>query len=1191
MNEIVKLIGFYGGIDQDRDEKFLEDGDYISASNLWTEIIESTEKNDMVRLNTLLSSTSEIISIEGVYTFDPAAGRCIKAVVFDDFAYLFLQNLSNLHLMRLEYQPDNTLFQQYLGAYPLSLAPGNRHISAWIMDKSTQLESGNHLLYWVYPGTSPKRIDVNRAIQFVAGNTDPSEAYLTLDDSAYELAVAPHLSTLEWRWSANSQKPKGNLKGDCYRFSVQYEYSSGERSRYGPLSTSARFARNSMNSGSPSVGFSNPNAGTVVVPEIYSFNEIILSVNTGGQDVKKARVAVFVDNDPPLEFAVINVSQLVDQFIEVVYDGQHNSVNIPSFMYQENFSSVPKKCDAGAFIGGVSDQSDVIVLGGNIEDGYPIDKVLNMRIESELIAPYNLPDGGFGINNGNFTYTTISWQIEPGGLVLNLQLEIDLVGEFVAANIGRVFVILFGTTTSSIGSIGEAQVFYRTTITQGDITNGIVSFRNRILAEMTDSGYEEVFASITAIDTANLQFTLLSGPVTGYNLSAAWHDPYTVDIQNKRGDVSDYVIVYYDRAGRELVLRDNVTVEPTEEYFQETGNGGIYTPYDYQIERDFKRRPMFNIYHTPPEGMVAYQIAASYGIKKAAHISQWYNPIALVAPASNGGNLGLTLNRISVIEAYLGLYEEDFLPAPGMVAVNLATGAEYAILAYDESTDLLTIACSSVSEWPFSTAYLEIYVPNTTGNDRIYQAISPVLPILDPLSAGRRHAGYTYNGIGGADQVVPPGAPAPANVRFVNGDVRELSTRFEMANYNYVTGTRNRISELYGRNHLFNSDSDETTDISRYRWSDVFIRNGINGLSSFRPLNLNDLPVNAGPITWMGALGYRFKIFQHDLLTTAYIGRTVTTDADGGNGFLLLKTELFGTIRSSEIITGTKHPESVQVVDNDIYYWDDNRRKFHRDDMNGPSTDPLAGINGLEEELHRFLNTVSPLGTENLIVTGYSDRYGMYIIHPCYHNVVNFLYPRSVYPVVSLFEKGALAYSTKENRWKSFIDWKGDAFFETNVNFGFTNANGVVTAAKGADHMSLNGDTEDYQPATLTFVMNEAKDAIKLFKYIRLYGLGKWIAGSSSLNDSPITIPPSNNSPIGMRSRISEANWEDIEGVRCATFKCDMNDPLFDDEVKALLNGRDLRGDVLIVELSILDISKKCHIDMVRIGANPSKIT
>lgn len=92
----------------------------------------------------------------------------------------------------------------------------------------------------------------------------------------------------------------------------------------------------------------------------------------------------------------------------------------------------------------------------------------------------------------------------------------------------------------------------------------------------------------------------------------------------------------------------------------------------------------------------------------------------------------------------------------------------------------------------------------------------------------------------------------------------------------------------------------------------------------------------------------------------------------------------------------------------------------------------------------------------------------------------------------------------------------------------------------------------------IDFVANQEPENDKYYFTMKIDSTGRWGVPS-------ITTLPNERYPNGMRSRLHENNFDlDDKGKYWADFFFDMNDPQFDNQLQALMEGRTLHGGILI---------------------------
>lgn len=103
-------------------------------------------------------------------------------------------------------------------------------------------------------------------------------------------------------------------------------------------------------------------------------------------------------------------------------------------------------------------------------------------------------------------------------------------------------------------------------------------------------------------------------------------------------------------------------------------------------------------------------------------------------------------------------------------------------------------------------------------------------------------------------------------------------------------------------------------------------------------------------------------------------------------------------------------------------------------------------------------------------------------------------------------------------------------------------------------------------PAEVIFIVNKDYKIDKLFYNLRINGKGKWYAPD-------LTIPPTNQFPNGMLSRLKKNNFSQIDGKLWAEILNDISDPNFatSTDLDTLFNGRKMQGPWMAVHLKCDD--------------------
>ncbi len=334
----------------------------------------------------------------------------------------------------------------------------------------------------------------------------------------------------------------------------------------------------------------------------------------------------------------------------------------------------------------------------------------------------------------------------------------------------------------------------------------------------------------------------------------------------------------------------------------------------------------------------------------------------------------------------------------------------------------------------------------------------------------------------------------------------------------------------------------------------------INGLSSFDILgNAEYLDDTYGPINCLKQVGYTLKALQDRKEVSIYIQRSYATSADG-SGQLAYTSKVFGGINPSESMYGCIHPGTVEVIDNDMYYYDFYTGGVIRSSNNGQ--DDITY--GKYKFSYWITNKTNQIGTpEYKIINGqqYQAVYTPFSFADESNSeyYLNFI---KVYRREDKFEGKTFVYDSNEapvfdlnrDRWRTFVyfpliwadnlgvntyTFAGGSLYEQNVAFLDDDTPNQLTFFGQQEKMSLE------------FVMNDMPILIK-----RPLSIG-------FRSNKPFSVPEINTignaSYPAMLSKLFLNNFKLKEGYWWAAYLRDMNTPNQTPD-NALVNGRQLRS-------------------------------
>jgi len=151
----------------------------------------------------------------------------------------------------------------------------------------------------------------------------------------------------------------------------------------------------------------------------------------------------------------------------------------------------------------------------------------------------------------------------------------------------------------------------------------------------------------------------------------------------------------------------------------------------------------------------------------------------------------------------------------------------------------------------------------------------------------------------------------------------------------------------------------------------------------------------------------------------------------------------------------------------------------------------------------------------------------------------------------------ALYFSEPANKWvmyssirpefmlkfiNGFYMWQNGVLWESHTNPVYNNFFGVQ------------------YPSIITFYVNMNPTMVKTFFSMREKSNKVWSA-------TDIEILPSYGKPNGQKSRLKKGNFKHLQGDWFSDFLRDLNDPRFNTELEALMNGASLQGNVMKITI------------------------
>lgn len=383
----------------------------------------------------------------------------------------------------------------------------------------------------------------------------------------------------------------------------------------------------------------------------------------------------------------------------------------------------------------------------------------------------------------------------------------------------------------------------------------------------------------------------------------------------------------------------------------------------------------------------------------------------------------------------------------------------------------------------------------------------------------------------------------------------------------------NSISDFYiskeqdiGRVSFENPDFKEIFRSTAIRFSGKFFEDTeVNNLSSFETANVEQLPKNFGAIRKLVLTNddnYRQVLLSISENKTAslYLGEVIFSDL-AGEDVVALSSKVLGAIRTLKGDYGTTNPESVAAKDGMAWWWDGIRGKEIRYALNG-----LTAITDLYKMRSFAKNKKATLGAGYSAVGVYDSYKEKYIL-----------------TFIDGSTRETIAFDESKKRFTNNYDFEPEWYGVVDDKlFSFVSA-GLWEHDTNAVHNNFYGT--QYQ-SEITLVFNIEAFVVKLMYQLRMMANSPWYCP----NTGDIELPPNDDYPTGMISRLKKDNFRLVEGQFWGDFLRDMNDPRFTDILESLLKGRPLRGEVIKIRFENASTSA-ATLRMIEVAMEPSMET
>jgi len=655
------------------------------------------------------------------------------------------------------------------------------------------------------------------------------------------------------------------------------------------------------------------------------------------------------------------------------------------------------------------------------------------------------------------------------------------------------------------------------------------------------------------------------GPAPAYNESDHYNTgTYTVVFSSstsnalKRGFDGAFGIVYYDRGNRSTSVNTNEKLELHIPFYteKEAGTGLLY-PRHIPVTS-------WSIKSVPPDWATHYQWVRTRNLQLSFYLEFTANGVVYVDDylAVTPIDVGYPLGRYAMISlenllTYELKYADSllgytwtvgdrirFISKPGnqyystYIDVEIVGSVDNKIIIYSDTF---------TGEVPSGT-FFEIYTPKREVSQNIYYEIGECYEVMTAAAGEKYHQGQIQN----QDPFDPYNTPATGT--FKTGDAWYRDRIIPYNNAGAAFGVFHHIdsasiSDFYeseddniGRPNIYDPNLKQIRREKSVRFSDVYLEDTqINGLSSNGALNIETIEKGEGPVYKLIRVNDALLAIQGSQCNSLYINEIIYIDANA-NPSLTASTKVIGTIRPLSGEFGTINPESVVGYEGKAYFFDQlggNVIRYAQDGLNPINYFKMRSYFGAKAR------EMASLAQDQTYAVGGFDPLNKRYLLTFKKNRIN-----------SIFTEETKVFNELTNRWTSSQSFISECYGMTGMS--------IISFKEGElwvhDSPVKNSFYGVQYTSKVGAVFNQESGKVRNFLALSEESDGVWSA-------PVIEVPPNANALSGMLSRLILTKFVKKEGVWYAAIMKDMNSPNFATPVEALINGRSMRGHVLLVTL------------------------
>lgn len=1009
------------------------------------------------------------------------------------------------------------------------------------------------------------------------------EAYGNIIDvSLFTLTANPPLLAAQIAYINNSSRQANNLRQKTFQVSYRYTYVDYRKSTYSPPSIV------------PAPDQQETPDGQLAFSPTYH-NGLSIQINAGNEEVRGIELIARSSEDPAAWF-IIGEIQLYDRA------GVRAVPPRSLYTYQWYNDSARELVDASevyrlfTYVPITSKHMELIegnrLAFAYIKEGYD-------RVQVGVTVDLSYEDLS-GISTQSYELDTAVVYVglaggTPGNYIYDYKLVLSLPA---TKRIGTYYLWI---NAAPIGTLFQANFNYDGSGTYPD------TVKNGLIAAIADAGWSShIRPEADAYKIAFFQSLVVQGeqPFNGWNWSNNIQVPTVTAVNKypitKGGTVQNFGIIYRDGAGR---------ISP----IAGVGEISVYIPYPTEnASVNIKKRAIldFNINQLPPTEAESYEIVYSgnrtvswwiqligtnlqYGKKMNSHddpalsnvdtrnlritvedmykftrdeLPNWSveqyvwekgDRIRIIGRTDQFGQV--TEESLMFDSEIMGVFLDTDYESPGT-----ETGSIQRSYLYFQSISFGFPTTPDLTRG-FADYLIEIYRPYKEFTTTLYYTTGMTFEIGVDGNGNKYHKGNT-------DQVLTAlGEPSsPAIVRNTAHDGWKYLRNFvdKITKEIYAVWIESEYASDYYLSQKLTSSGVPIPDLDNFKQSVLSkrLRHGgkynfgteLNQIAKFDYDDFKDVKDEHGPIEGIREVGFILKVLQHKKVSSIYISR-MEAYGGGEESQFLFTDKVFGSLRPEVERFGTRHPESVCVHKNNLYFWDQMEGAVIRDTTNGAF--PISSY-----KMFKFF----------LDKSRWMESEGPKAVYFSYNVEADMLF-------CTFMSAGAydtIVFSENENRWKFSTDcilrkpfWFGRRMFHLHQ--------GKIYEWWRDEDQGYFELTGEEKTGEWIIVSNKSPLKLKHYNALAVYQKGQTPVASVKV--------PEKASAVSREMETIVAAWNEKEGVFYGSILRDVNTPGLVGTNDKYMNGLRMRGQYCEIKLSFTEKIKAVKLFMAMVTSTYSE--